>query len=924
MKKLATLFLLVASFLSNSTIAQNTTCNAAFNVIYINGSTLQFNPLITAGLPSIQHYWYFGDGNASAAVSPSHTYLSGSLYIVKHLVIKTDSNGVVICRDSVFNTVQVQTSTVCNLVASFSPTQGNFNTVYFVNTTNPLHATDSVHWSFGDGQTSNNISPVHHYLNSGNYIVCLRVQQRDLGGVLTNCVSEICDTVFATNTCNLSANFFSYPDTASNIPHTYQFVNTTVGLHNSDSIRWTFGDGTSSNQVSPSHSYAQPGTYTVCLRVQQRDSTGTLYNCISDTCHTITVVQTPPLCNLTANFYSYQDSTATNTHTYQFVNTTVPLHSTDSIRWTFGDGTASNQVNPIHTYANVSPNTLSYTVCLRVQQRDSTGALTNCISEICHVIVIAAPVCNLTANFYYYVDSVGTSPYNYHFINTTLPSHSTDSVHWNFGDGSSSTDYHAIHTYAQPGTYTVCLRVQQGDSSGVLTNCVSEICHVVVIPPVTTCTLTATFYAYQDSTSGTINTFHFENTSVPLNAYDSIRWSFGDGTSSNQLSPNHTYAQAGTYTVCLRVQKRGPNGVGLTNCISEICHVVTVTSVCNIHANFSWHADSLNNRKIYFTNLTNPVSTAATILWNLGDGTTSTAWNPVHEYAQAGTYQVCLYVQLTPTCTSYYCRFITVLPTVNCQQQSNFNFTTSSTNSQSFNFTPLTVNNNAQYTWTFGDGTGSHNITTSHTYTQPGNYTACLTVYQNANCASTTCRPVQVMQQINCDSVHVSYNYYTDSLMPNRVYFHTISNYSVIHETWTITNYSTGHVTTLNQYNPTYTFTDTGYYYVCLRAETSGGCVKEYCRYIYIAHVPTSNVCNLQPYPNPGTNTISVNVSLNLPEMIHVYVYNAMNVLVKEKHVQGSSGNNIVTLPIGNLVAGMYTMRVIHGNSICYAQFVKL
>jgi len=703
MKKLATLFLLIISFWGRSSNAQGTICNAAFNVTYINGNTLQFNPVITAGLPSTQHYWHFGDGGVSQAVSPAHTYLSGSVFTVVHYVIKSDSIGTVICMDSAYSTVQVQTS--------------------------------------------------------------------------------------------------------------------------------------------------------------------------------------PPICNLVANFYSYQDSTATNTHTYQFVNTTVPLHSTDSIRWTFGDGTASNQVNPVHTYTNVGPNTLSYTVCLRVQQRDSTGALTNCISEICHVVVVNNPItCNLTASFYSYQDSTATNTHSYQFVNTTVPLHNTDSIRWTFGDGTASNQLNPNHTYAQAGTYTVCLRVQQRDSLGVLLNCVSEICHQVVVTPGTTCTLIANFYASQDTTSGSINTFHFINTSAPLNAYDSVRWTFGDGTSSNQLNPNHTYAQAGTYTVCLRVQKRGPNGVGLTNCISEICHVVTVTYVCNLHANFSWHADSLNNRKIYFTNLTNPVSTAATILWNLGDGTTSTAWNPVHVYAQPGTYQVCLYVQLTPTCTSYYCSFITVLPTVNCQQQSNFNFTTASTNSQLFNFTPLSVNNNAQYTWTFGDGTGSHSITASHVYTQPGNYTACLTVYQNANCASTTCRPVQVMQQINCDSVHVSYNYYTDSLVPNKVYFHTVSNYSVIHETWTITNINTGLVTTLSQYNPVHVFTDTGYYHVCLRAETSGGCIKEYCQYIYIAHVSSTNICNLQPYPNPGTNTISVNVALNLPEMIHVYVYNSMNLLVKEKH----------------------------------------
>ena len=45
----------------------------------------------------------------------------------------------------------------------------------------------------------------------------------------------------------------------------------------------------------------------------------------------------------------------------------------------------------------------------------------------------------------------------------------------------------------------------------------------------------------------------------------------------------------------------------------------------------------------------------------------------------------------------------------------------------------------------------------THHYAQPGTYTACLTVWNGPNCASTTCKTIQVSPQINSDSVRELY-----------------------------------------------------------------------------------------------------------------------------------------------------------------------
>nr|MBP9099115.1 PKD domain-containing protein [Ferruginibacter sp.] len=495
------------------------------------------------------------------------------------------------------------------------------------------------------------------------------------------------------------------------------------------------------------------------------------------------------------------------------------------------------------------------------------------------------------------------------------------------GDGTSSSQVNPNHIYTQPGTYTVCLRIQKRDSIGTLTNCVRETCNTIVVQSPQTCNLVANFYAYPDSAATVSNTYQFVNTSAPLNNSDSIRWTFGDGTASNQLNPVHSYTQPGTYTVCLIIQKRDTTGT-LTNCIREICHQVTVMPVCNIQSNFSWRADSLNNRRIYFTNQSFSPTAGATATWSFGDGTSSTAWNPVHEYAQPGLYYVCLKVQLSATCFSYSCDTVTVQATLpNCNQQSNFSFSRSNSNTLLFSFSPAYTNSNWQYTWTFGDGTGSHDISPYHQYALAGNYTVCLTVFRNAGCASTTCRNVTALTPVNCNNINVSYNYQRDPVVTNKLYFQAVSNYTIVSQTWTIKKMATtpGTATvTLLQNNPSYVFQDTGMYRVCLRAVTLGGCIKEYCREIYIQQLFTPSNCNLQVYPNPVTSLLNLNIYLTQPQMLDVYIYNSQNVLVREKHQQGFTGTNIVTVPVANLVAGSYTVKVIRGNSVCYAQFVKL
>jgi PKD repeat protein len=593
--------------------------------------------------------------------------------------------------------------------------------------------------------------------------------------------------------------------------------------------------------------------------------------------------------------------------------------------WSFGDGNFSiNIASPTNIYLAAGTYNIGHSITRHVNG-------VSCSDTINKQIIIQSVPCNLQAYFIWHADSINWN--TIHFENKSTPYEAGDSIRWTFGDNSPPINGLAgslsfpTHVYPNAGTYNVCIRVKKKASLSSAP-CVSEICKTVVVT--TPCNFVANFSVQPDPNHPL--RIKFTNLSAPINNSDSVRWTFGDGTSVNGLqsdpnvaNPTHDYTQGGAYTVCLRVKKNG-NATGTAPCVRESCKTVTVESPCNIQVHFSMHRDSLNPRKVYFTNLTVTPSTNALTKWSFGDGTFAGTWNAVHEYTQAGSYRVCLTVQLSPNCIRESCDTVVIPPPPpTCQDISKFKFEKFSNDNQKYKFIPDYIANDIVYTWTFGDGTGSHDPIAVHRYAQAGVYIACLTAWRGPNCASTTCKEIRVLPQINCDSIHVSYTYQRDPFIPNKIYFYANANFPVLDQTWTITRLSpaTTPPVILHQNNPVYVFHDTGYYRVCLKAITLGGCVKEYCSVIRIEHV-VSNVCELQAFPNPASNLVNVNVTLTQSGMIDAYVYNSTNILVREKHQQGLTGNNVVTINVNDLAPGLYTMKVQYNGKVCYARFTKL
>jgi len=144
--------------------------------------------------------------------------------------------------------------------------------------------------------------------------------------------------------------------------------------------------------------------------------------------------------------------------------------------------------------------------------------------------------------------------------------------------------------------------------------------------------------AFSYSTNGLTASF-VDGSSDPDGSVASRSWSFGDGTSSTSANPSHAYAAAGTYTVQLTVADN--KGAKATT-----TQAVTVKSSSANKPPVAAFTSSASGLTVQFTDgSTDPDGSIASRSWNFGDGTGSTAANPSHAYAKAGTYTVSLTVK---------------------------------------------------------------------------------------------------------------------------------------------------------------------------------------------------------------------------------------------------------------------------------------
>jgi PKD repeat protein len=382
---------------------------------------------------------------------------------------------------------------------------------------------------------------------------------------------------------------FSASTTSGFAPLTVNFSDLSQGDYST--CAWDFGDGDTSTQCSPSHTYTDAGNYTVSLTISGTDGSKTETK--ND------YIEVKPL----EVDFSASPTRGVAPLTVNFLDLSQGGYNTCS--WAFGDGGSSDQCNPSHTYTAVG----SYTVSLTVSGPGGTDIETkNDFIEVktIHADFSASP-------------TSGFAPLTVNFLDLSQGNYGTCA--WDFGDGSTSTQCSPSHTYTDAGNYTVSLTISGTDGSDNET----KNDYVEVKP------LEADFSASPISGVAPLTVIFLD---LSQGNYSTCAWDFGDGSTSDQCNPNHTYTAVGSYTVSLTVS--GPGGMD-TETKNDFIEVK------KIYADFSASPISgVAPLTVNFSDLSQ--GNYSTCAWDFGDGSTSDQCNPNHTYTAVGSYTVSLTV----------------------------------------------------------------------------------------------------------------------------------------------------------------------------------------------------------------------------------------------------------------------------------------
>jgi PGF-pre-PGF domain-containing protein len=700
--------------------------------------------------------WNFGDGTTSDARNPVHTYTSPGTYSVR-LEAFLEEGSVAVRKSDLITVLQKPP------VAGFTVRRASGTAPFLVKFTDTsTGAPTSWFWDFGDGATSTDRHPGHTYTTPGIYTV--RLISANSGG--ENVITKL---GVVTVRSEPPVARFAADQVSGTAPLTVTFSDLSTGAPTS--WLWDFGDGRGATVQNPVHTYPTPGTYTVRLEVSGAGGKDSVTKAGS-----ITVLPDPPVAQFAADQVS---GTAPLTVTFSDLSTGAPT----SWLWDFGDGRGATVQHPIHTYSEGG----TYLVTLTAS--NAVGSDTSSITD--YITVVSSPP---AASFIF-----EKGVYDTEQVLVTFTDRSTGdptSWLWDFGDGTTATAQHPVHTYRSPGTYTVIMTAS--NAGGEDTMKMEDSIIVLTVAPSANFTV--------DTTGGPAPlTVQFNDAST--GGPTSWLWSFGDGATGTAEHPVHTYTAPGVYTVNLTVTNTaGSNTMVATD-------LINVTQPLPVASFTSDRTGGLVPLTVRFNDTSTGSPTSW--LWSFGDGATDTAEHPVHTYTAPGVYTVGLNAtNAVGTGTTEQTDYLTVVAAL-----PSANFTANPTSGRA----PLTVQFNdtstgdpTSWLWDFGDGatgTAEHPV---HTYTAAGVYTVNLTV-TNAAGSNTMVATDLINATHPLPVASFTYNR-TGGLAPLIVQFNDTSTGSPTSWLW-----SFGDGTTDIAEHPVHTYTVAGVYTVNLTVTNAIG-----------------------------------------------------------------------------------------------------
>lgn len=610
--------------------------------------------------------------------------------------------------------------------------------------------------------------------------------------------------------------------------HTLSITNNSQNLSR---YLWDFGDGSGliSAGATPAHVYADTGTYSISLIVEDQ------FGC-RDT------LSRPNALRVNGAFAGFDASPQAGCRPLgvQF-NATATASFGASITnwsWRFGDGNTGSGANPLHTYQNDGSYSVTQVVTDNNGCRDSLTR-TNYIN-------VQQPFAAFTASKLLVCEGE-TINFQSQATGANL------SYLWRFGSapGDTSTQANPFWAYQDSGFQTVTLIVRDGSG------CVDSITRVNYIY------VEGLFVDFDASPRlGTCPPLDVQFSDRSIGRISRVQWEFGDGTFSAQRNPRHIYLQSGCFDVTLRIFH--PNGCVKT--LTKPCFVnisgprSTVTfdpplACMGDTVTFTVALDSatlviLDPDDVPLQQVNFGVNRSDTITFR-------------HVYNSPGTYFPRVQVIDARGCR------VTISPQsairIKARPRALINapFATGCTPfaaSLSDTTTPGDTTLRS-WIWRFGDGAGGAGPQQSHTYTTPGTYTVSLVVTDNYGCVDSTTLPITTNPRPRADfGVNTTF-----TCAPATLRFNDLSSGTTITDwKW---KFGTGDSLTGVQ-NPAYVYRNEGLYSVSLIATDLNGCSDTLTRPNYIrVRRPTAAIYSDQEAAcTPGAITFYADSSVVLSD----------------------------------------------------------
>lgn len=538
-------------------------------------------------------------------------------------------------------------------------------------------------WDLGNGTTSFLQNPSATYFNPGTYTIKLIIQN---AGQQDSIAKEAFITVYDNPTVNFEA-----PQTMGCYPLQVQFTDlSTTSIGTVAQWQWDFGNGVTSTQQNPTHTYTTQGNYNVKLKVVS--SKGCFK--VLEKAAFIKVEG-----GIKANF-NYSVAGSCNPSTPVSFNNLSSGTGTLTYEWWFGDGTSSTEKNPIHIYTSTG----SYSVTLIT--KNAQGCVDTLVKQNALNIGAVKANFNLPATI-----CVGS---NLSITNTSTPA--TVSSAWSFGDGTISTLNNPIKKYIVPGTYTIKLINNFG-------TCIDSVSKIITVLPKPTASFTAT-----NTVACTVpSTVQFVNNTTNAITYG---WNFGNTTTSNTTNPTNTYTAFGNYHISLIATAAN----GCTDTLTRSNFVqIAAPKINNIIRDPKEGCVPLT---VNTTAAVTSIQPIASYQWSFGDSTFSAQQNPTHIYTTEGSFTILLVIKTVGGCTDS----LAIKDAIKVGHKPTANFVANLREvcpTSAVQFTDLSTNGPIhKWQWLFGDGKSSTLQNPVNNYSDTGYKHVKLIVFNNG-CSDT-------------------------------------------------------------------------------------------------------------------------------------------------------------------------------------------